>query len=174
MLMRLNQQVRLMGAVELERIHTLETSVAVIKRDSDTHTEILEKLERTIESNHDVTEALHRMISIHEEKFNTQDKTNDHVQYLIADRREEALKDHESVLDKVENLEIHIMEKLEEYKRDILNQIDLKLVEKPTAVTDKHPLWSAIIENWKYIVFGLVFLAAVVTHKWTLFTTLFG
>lgn len=60
-----------------ERIHGIETDVALLKRNMEIQTQILDRLDKTVESLHDLAETMHRMVAIHDEKFKAQERTNE-------------------------------------------------------------------------------------------------
>lgn len=158
-----------------ERIHELETQVSLLEKDSQIHTKVIDKLDATVENIHDLAQAMHRMVSIHEERFKVQDRENLQLEELIDERREEAMKDTQQVKKSIEDSEKRILEKFEELKKDLTEKIDkLSQLPKKDELDTKLKFVKTIFENWKYIAFGIAFGVGVLTHKWGIFQNLFG
>jgi hypothetical protein len=148
---------------DLERIHELEISVELLKRDSDQHTKMLEKMQVALERYVDVTDVNNSAIKVHDEKFKNQEKLNEDIK--------EQLDEHEA----------RTMERLDDLKKDLITHINLVTtaavdgVEKKESKEDpKIGFFKTIVENWKYLSIGAVVMAAVITHKWGLITALFN
>jgi len=121
-------------ANDVERIHELETDTSLLKKETEIQNKILDKLDNTVESLHDLVEAMHRMLSIHEEKFKNQDRINSGFDSLIDERREQSIKAIEDLSERVNETETRIVEKINEIKSDILKTA-ASVVETTAAVS---------------------------------------
>jgi predicted phage tail protein len=150
-----------------EKIHGIDLDVSVLKRDNEIQTKILDKLDRTVDGIHELAQSMHRMVSIHEEKFATQAETNDRVDLLIEENRKETKEAMTQAIEKIEAVALAV----EELKTNLILNKD----EKPKS--DKVGFGSIIdwfISYWKIIAFAFAFAAGIITHKWGIFAALFN
>jgi uncharacterized protein YoxC len=148
-----------------EKIHGIDLDVSVLKRDNEIQTKILDKLDRTVDGIHELAQSMHRMVSIHEEKFATQAETNDRVELLIEERRNETKEAMRQAVEKIDD----VVKAVEDLKTNLMNPTESKPHKVGFgAIVD----W--LVNYWKIIAFAFAFAAGIITHKWGIFATLFN
>ena len=162
-----------------DKLQRIDTDVSLLKKDSEITTKVLDKLDTTVEGLHDLAQAMHRMVSIHEEKFKNLEKESAQVQNLIEERRHDAIDDITRVSKSIEDSEKRLLLKFDELKEELNEKFETlhKMVpgknEKQELET-KLKIAKVIFDNWKYIAFVIAFFIGVITHKWGWFTNLFS
>jgi len=164
------------------RLYEVEKDVSLLKKDSEIQTKILDKLDITVENIHDLAQSMHRMVSIHEERFRVQDKENAQLEAQIAQRREESAAEVKALQNKIDDLENITVNRMEEIKKDLASNRELivKLTHEPdpakpkTTESKSVDLIKMVVENWKPIAFSGAFLIGLITHKWELFRSILG
>lgn len=149
-----------------EKIHGIDLDVSVLKRDNEIQTKILDKLDRTVDGIHELAQSMHRMVSIHEEKFATQAETNDRVELLIEERRNETKEAMRLAVEKIED----VVKAVDELKTNLMT----KDTEPKTHKVGFAAIVDWIVNYWKILAFGFAFAAGIVTHKWGIFAALFN
>jgi Ser-tRNA(Ala) deacylase AlaX len=151
----------------LDKIHDIDLDVTVLKRDNEIQTKILDKLDRTVDGIHELAQSMHRMVSIHEEKFATQSETNSRIDMLIEDQRKDTKEAINQAIAKIESVAASV----EELKDSLLVK---KSIEDRPHRHGAGAIIDWIVNYWKIIAFGFAFAAGIVTHKWGIFTALFN
>jgi len=166
-----------MPSNELERIHTLETGVAVLSKDSSIQTKSLEKMEDVIDRAETHIEALNRNIIIYEDRLRTQEKINMNVEQSLKDINQKLDNFMVEIEEKIDNQDEKRREFLEELKRDLISEIQAS-APKPEIVDPKDDgkfkVFKFLVDNWKYIAFATAILGGLMFHKWGLLTSLLG
>jgi hypothetical protein len=163
------------------RLYEVEKDVSLLKKDSEIQTKILDKLDITVENIHDLAQSMHRMVSIHEERFRVQDKENAQLEAQITQRREESVAEVKALQNNINDLETITVNRMEEIKKDLASNRELivKLTHEPDSkaksTEDKSvDLLKMVVENWKPIMFSAAFLIGIITHKWDILKSFIG
>ena len=110
-----------------EKVFGIEKQVSLLERDSEMQLKIFNKLEKTVEKIHDLTESMHRLISLHDEKLRQHEITSDQLERLIQERKLEYLNDIKEIHTRIDNETRTLSAKIEKTQETILNEIkDLK------------------------------------------------
>ena len=83
----------------------LETEVQLIKRDLDDQKKIHAKLDVAIDKLTDVSNSIHRMLAVHEERITKQEKVDELLFAKIDKLRDKMDGDHNRVLSRISGLE---------------------------------------------------------------------
>jgi hypothetical protein len=149
---------------ELERIHSLETDVTVLHRDSALHTKTLEKVEDVIDRLETHNEALSRTVSVYDEKFKNQERLHERLE-MAMEKLEIKLDEHEGRMKAV----------LEVTKKEIIESVKPQREEHiPKRDLYRFKIFKFFIDNWKVFAYIVAFLAGIMFHKWGLLASLLG
>jgi wobble nucleotide-excising tRNase len=145
---------------DLERIHDIETKLSLVERDGQVRTQILDKLENTVETLRDLLEAMHIIITKYDGRMEALEKSSGNIE------------------DRVSDLLIN-------FKVDVLNQLALDAANRQTERVErelkhveeqkrkeKKSLWEQIKPWWqkgKFLLIGASLALGFVAHKWNLF-----
>ena len=158
-----------------DSITILQKEVYGLGKENEMYNRIFGKFEETIEKLQILTESLHRLIVMHDERIKV---TSDRVDVLRVDMKEE-LEDLEARLSeetqtlvrKIEGTEERILTKIGELKTEIdANKIRYESVDK--AHSNKEEASADIIsglalrfEQWKWFIIGGIFVAGLAVGK---------
>ena len=162
-----------------EKLQRLDIDVSLLKKDSEITTKVLDKLDTTVESLHELAQAMHRMVSLHEEKFKNQDNTNIQLRNLIEERRSDAIEDIQRVSSSIVDSEKRLVQKFDELKNELNKKFEVLHSMTPghnekQELETKLKIAKVVFDNWKYIAFIIAFFIGIITHKWGWFTNLFS
>jgi hypothetical protein len=170
---------RLKSAIEqyIDRLGKSERDISVIQKENEMQARVFIKFEETVEKLQVLTESMHRLISIHDERIRVQEKTID----AIRSEMNNEIKDLESRLSqKLEDTEKRIMNRLNENKeffdnvKEEIQAIKDNEVKKKESFAEKWSAVTAKIESWKYFVIGGLLVASFLLGKGNILNSIMG
>jgi phage host-nuclease inhibitor protein Gam len=135
----------------------LKLALGLLKKDVEVINTIYAKLDTNIEKMQEMSVSVARLLALHENKLDQQDKINKEINQLIELRRTEVMNDIKDLNQRLSSMQRELAEKIETIDRKITNEIQSlkeEVVEnKKTASGD----WFSSFHNWekwKYMIIG--------------------
>jgi type VII secretion protein EssA len=154
----------------VDQISKNERDIAIIQKENEMQTRVFIKFEATVEKLQDLTESMHRLITIHDERITVQAKDIDDIRHEMDKEMRE--------------LEARLVSKLTESEDRILNRIDelQQTVKDNTSSNDekKHGFSDSLgklgtkLESWKWFIIGVIFAGGVLLGKSGLVSNIFS
>ena len=141
----------------------LETSVELIKKELDDQRKIHEKLDIAIEKLTDVSNSIHRMLAVHEEKIARQEESIFAAEEQIEVRRGE-------LLIKIDELHSRITTNTKEIMSAASAQHEKQNKEIAKLREDIYSR-VGVLERWRYIIIGGSIVVGFLLHKFIQFGT---
>ncbi|MBE44884.1 MAG: hypothetical protein CMO16_06895 [Thaumarchaeota archaeon] len=141
----------------------LETSVELIKKELDDQRKIHEKLDIAIEKLTDVSNSIHRMLAVHEEKIARQEESIFAAEEQIEVRRGE-------LLIKINELHSRITTNTKEIMTAASAQHEKQNKEIAKLREDINSR-VGVLERWRYIIIGGSIVVGFLLHKFIQFGT---
>ena len=141
----------------------LETSVELIKKELDDQRKIHEKLDIAIEKLTDVSNSIHRMLAVHEEKIARQEESIFAAEEQIEVRRGE-------LLIKIDELHSRITTNTKEIMPVASAQHEKQNKEIAKLREDINSR-VGVLERWRYIIIGGSIVVGFLLHKFIQFGT---
>ena len=141
----------------------LETSVELIKKELDDQRKIHEKLDIAIEKLTDVSNSIHRMLAVHEEKIARQEESIFAAEEQIEVRRGE-------LLIKINELHSRITTNTKEIMTAASAQHEKQNKEIAKLREDINSR-VGVLERWRYIIIGGSIVVGFLLHKFIRFGT---
>ena len=141
----------------------LETSVELIKKELDDQRKIHEKLDIAIEKLTDVSNSIHRMLAVHEEKIARQEESIFAAEEQIEVRRGE-------LLIKIDELHSRITTNTKEIMTVASAQHEKQNKEIAKLREDINSR-GGVLERWRYIIIGGSIVVGFLLHKFIQFGT---
>ena len=85
--------------------HTIETKVAILEEKIHTTDQLMQRIDSAIEKLSEVNANVTKMLIVHEEKINNNEKTDGILFSKIDQLKDKIDRDHNTVLDKLQGLE---------------------------------------------------------------------
>jgi len=141
----------------------LETSVELIKKELEDQRKIHEKLDIAIEKLTDVSNSIHRMLAVHEEKIARQEESIFAAEEQIEVRRGE-------LLIKINELHSRITTNTKEIMTAASSQHEKQNKEIAKLREDINNR-VGVLERWRYIIIGGSIVLGFLLHKFIRFGT---
>jgi len=141
--------------VALEQDNRIE--IELLKKDVTTMAALLEKFDTTIDKMQEIASSLSRMVSLQEQRIETQERITQEVQGLLEMRRQEHHENIKDVYNRINTVNRELTDKIEDTEKVILDEIK-KLREELNK--NKEGIGNRLgqIEMWKY---GIVLVVVV-------------
>jgi undecaprenyl pyrophosphate synthase len=140
-----------MGAVR--RKTDVNTDVELIKKDISLITDVFKKLDTTIEKLEELTASMTKVLSLHEQKLEYQERKDQELDNLIEKRRSELQADIKELHSRITTVNRELVDKIEHTEQRITNEIkNLK-----EHITNEHKKQSNVMEQiqrWKWMILG--------------------
>jgi len=140
----------------------LETEVQLIKRDLDDQKKIHARLDVAIDKLTDVSNSIHRMLAVHEEKLARQEESSYDLEQQIEKRRTELNL-------KIDELHSRVTTNTKEIMVAAREQHDLqnKEIQK---IRDELAARVGVLERWRHVLIGGSIVAGFLLHKFINFS----
>ena len=135
----------------------LETEVQLIKRDLDDQKKIHARLDIAIDKLTDVSNSIHRMLAVHEEKLTRQEEASYDLEKQIEKRREE-------VLLKIDDLHSRVTTNTKEIMTAASAQHDQQNREIQ-KIREEIGARMGVLERWRHVLIGGSIVAGFLLHK---------
>ena len=139
----------------------LETEVKLLKKEVESQIKIHERLDVAIEKLTDVSNSIHRMLAVHEEKIQRQEEAIFQAEEQIEVRRNE-------LSAKIDDLHSRITTNKTEIMTASAAQhaAQNKEIQK---VKDELVLRVGILEKWRHVLFGSCIIVGFIAQKFIVF-----
>lgn len=141
-------------AFEEEQHNEVRTEIELLKRDVSGLTQVIDKLDITIDKLAEVSNGLNRMISVHEEQITRQDQADKELFQLIEMRRVETQEQYDNLHKKMSNQKADLESQVEKVYEDCIGEI--KGLRKDSE-EQHNTMLSRLneIEKWKWFIVGI-------------------
>ena len=139
----------------------LETSVELIKKELDDQRKIHEKLDIAIEKLTDVSNSIHRMLAVHEEKIARQEEAIFQAEEQIEIRRNE-------LAAKIDDLHSRITTNKTEIMAAAVAQHEKQNVEIQKLHNEIN-IRVGVLEKWRHVLIGSSIVIGFLLHKFVTF-----
>ena len=136
--------------------------IALVKKDIDIITKLCEKMDTTIDKIEDVASNLTRIVSLQEQRLNTQDTKNKEVDSKLVDMEKNHNKDIDELHVKINKVNTELTEKIEETQTKIVSELITgrqQLRDEIGRVNSNLNQKIGEIDMWRYMVMGGIALA---------------
>ena len=135
----------------------LETQVQLIKRDIEDVKSIHSRLDIAIDKLTDVSNSIHRMLAVHEEKLARQEEASYELEKQIETRRSE-------MLDKIGDLHSRITNNTKEIMMAAREQHESQNRELQ-KIRDEITARVGVLEKWRHVLIGGSIVIGFLLHK---------
>ena len=139
----------------------LTTGLELLKKDVDSMSNLMGKLDTAIEKLTSVANSLDRVIAVHENRLEYHDDVDKELFSLIEDRRKEAKEQYEVLHKRIGDMREDFEDNLETSIREMMQEIkDMKQkdAEHHKDVAER----LTMLEMWKWYVSGMATLAGFI------------
>ena len=140
--------------------HSLETDVAILKRDVDSIGQLFTKLDNALDKLGDVASNITKLLAVHEEKIGLSERIDRELFELVEKRRVEMQEDIKEIHSRITTIQRELSDEITETEHKIISSLDdLKktLVESQKANDTKNTTLQnriADLEKWRWILIG--------------------
>lgn len=141
----------------------IKVDIELLKKDVTIMSALLSKFDTTIDKMQEIATSLSRMVSLQEQRLETQEKVTSEVQSILEMRRQEHNNNIKDVYNRINTVNKELTDKIENTEAKILEELK-KIREDLTKKDEGFGARLGSIETWKYgiaaIVTFLLFLIA--------------
>ena len=135
----------------------LETEVKLLKKELQDQTKIHDRLDIAIEKLTDVSNSIHRMLSVHEEKISRQEEATAAADTKLEIRRAE-------LTVKIDELHSRITTNTKEIMTAAANQ-HTQQNKEIQKIKDELVVRVGVLEKWRHVLIGCSIVAGFILHK---------
>ena len=135
----------------------LDTEVKLLKKELQDQTKIHDRLDIAIEKLTDVSNSIHRMLSVHEEKIARQEEATAAADTKIEIRRAE-------LTVKIDELHSRITTNTKEIMTAAANQ-HTQQNKEIQKIKDELAVRVGVLEKWRHVLIGCSIVAGFILHK---------
>ena len=139
----------------------LETEVKLLKKELQDQAKIHDRLDVAIEKLTDVSNSIHRMLAVHEEKITRQEESIFQAEEQIEVRRSELSR-------QIDELHSRITTNTKETAASTQHQQQNKEIQK---IRDELISRVGVLEKWRHVLIGSSIVAGFILHKFVDFST---
>ena len=141
----------------------LETEVKLLKKELQDQAKIHDRLDVAIEKLTDVSNSIHRMLAVHEEKITRQEETIFQAEEQIEVRRSELSRQIDELHSRITTNTKEIMT-----AASTQHQQQNKEIQK---IRDELISRVGVLEKWRHVLIGSSIVAGFILHKFVDFST---
>ena len=141
----------------------LETEVKLLKKELQDQAKIHDRLDVAIEKLTDVSNSIHRMLAVHEEKITRQEESIFQAEEQIEVRRSELSKQIDELHSRITTNTKEIMAVAATQHRQQNKEIQ--------KIRDELISRVGVLEKWRHVLIGSSIVAGFVLHKFVDFST---
>lgn len=104
---------------------TVDTRMAVIEEKFTVYEKMMDKLESAIQTITEINQNISRLLSVHEEKIDNNNKTDEIIFDKIKRLEQKNTEEHQKVIDKLEKFEKNLTDNYNEGKKENENEIQV-------------------------------------------------
>lgn len=145
--------------------YNAKIEIELLKKDVTIMANLCEKFDKTIDKMQEIASNLSRMVSLQEQRIETQEKISKEVQTMMELRRVEHDTDIKELHSRINTTNRELSAKIEETENKILHELKSlrEEIQKTNNEGSKSDLTVmerlAAIESWKYMVVGGIMVA---------------
>ena len=137
----------------------IKVDIELLKKDVTTMSALLSKFDTTIDKMQEIASSLSRMVSLQEQRLETQEKATAEVQSILEMRRQEHSNNIKDVYNRINTVNKELTDKIEDTEKAILEELQ-KLRSELTKNDEGIGTRLGQIETWKYAVILVVVIFA--------------
>lgn len=151
----------------------IKVDIELLKKDVTTMSALLSKFDTTIDKMQEIASSLSRMVSLQEQRIETQEKITSEVQSILEMRRQEHNNNIKDVYNRINTVNKELTDKIEDTEKAILAELQ-KLRDDITKKNEGVGSRLGQIEAWKYGVAAIItFLIFLIVNNGINITKLF-
>lgn len=151
----------------------IKVDIELLKKDVTTMSALLSKFDTTIDKMQEIASSLSRMVSLQEQRIETQEKITSEVQSILEMRRQEHNNNIKDVYNRINTVNKELTDKIEDTEKAILAELQ-KLRDDITKKNEGVGTRLGQIETWKYGVAAIItFLIFLIVNNGINITKLF-
>jgi chromosome segregation ATPase len=142
----------------------IETEIALLKSDVTRMTSLFEKLDTAIEKMGDVSNSIARMLAVHEEKLNKQERIDQELFTLVEKRKAELQVDVKELHSRISTVQRELSGDISETETRLMDALKNGMHDIKMCITEEHEgiktqrneLEDRIrdLEKWRWIILG--------------------
>jgi chromosome segregation ATPase len=137
---------------EEQQMNDLKLEIGLLKKDNEQMSTITNRLSQSIEKIQEMNGNLLRMIALHDQKHEGHLKAETELNTDIKELHSRVTTVTRELHDKIDEVEKHLGGKIDDLRRDLIQHKQEEVKVKPVEILAK-------IENYKYLVLGIVLAA---------------
>ena len=130
----------------------LETEVKLIKKELQDQKKIHDRLDIAIEKLTDVSNSIHRMLAVHEEKISRQEEAIFDAEQKIEVRRSELSKRLDELHSRITTNTKDIMKEIQKIRDELISRV-------------------GVLERWRHVLIGSSIVVGFMLHKFVNFSS---
>ena len=140
----------------------LETKVEILRRDLDNQKRIYDRLDIAIEKLTDVSNSIHRMLAVHEEKIARQEEKMMQTEIEKDERSSELSKRIDELHNRLADTVKEIIDQHQEHHKDLNKRIE--------RISDSITSRVGVLEKWRHIIIGGAIVIGFVLNRFISFS----
>ena len=140
----------------------LETKVEILRKELDNQKRIYDRLDIAIEKLTDVSNSIHRMLAVHEEKIAKQEEKMIQTEVERDNRSSELSKRIDDLHTRLTNTAKEIINSNLEHHKDLNRRIE--------RISDSISSRVGVLEKWRHIIIGSAIVVGFVLNKFISFS----
>ena len=140
----------------------LETKVEILRKELDNQKRIYDRLDVAIEKLTDVSNSIHRMLAVHEEKISRQEEKFIQVEIERDTRSTEISKRIDDLHNRLTDTVKEIIDSNLEHHRDLNKRIE--------RISDSISSRVGVLEKWRHIIIGSAIVVGFILNKFISFS----
>ena len=140
----------------------LETKVEILRRDLDNQKRIYDRLDVAIEKLTDVSNSIHRMLAVHEEKIARQEEKMMQTEIEKDERSSELSKRIDELHNRLADTVKEIIDQHQEHHKDLNKRIE--------RISDSITSRVGVLEKWRHIIIGSAIVVGFILNKFISFS----
>ena len=101
----------------------IKVDIELLKKDVTTMSALLSKFDTTIDKMQEIASSLSRMVSLQEQRLETQEKTTSEMQSILEMRRQEHNNNIKDVYNRINTVNKELTDKIEDTEKAILEEL---------------------------------------------------
>ena len=140
----------------------LETKVEILKKELDNQKRIYDRLDVAIEKLTDVSNSIHRMLAVHEEKIARQEEKMMQTEIEKDERSSELSKRIDELHNRLADTVKEIIDQHQEHHKDLNKRIE--------RISDSITSRVGVLEKWRHIIIGGAIVIGFILNKFISFS----